>query len=211
MSESEIDVDELRTELDQIKAAMGIDERYEGATTLWLLFGLAVPVAAALSQYVVLERLPQWYHTLIWLGVLGGGAALYVAFADDAPDEGWTSEGKPAIWVQFVVVYLAAFPLQAVAAAYVGDLGYVAESALVLSIIVVMIGAAYGVLGASLRAYFVRRRDRRVFYVGTLWMVTLGVAIPRHATLETWGFAAFGACYFVYAMAAYLVLRGGNG
>ena len=158
MSEGEIDVDELRTELDQIKAAMGIDERYEGATTLWLLFGLAVPVAAALSQYVVLERLPQWYHTLIWLGVLGGGA----------------------------------------------------ESALVLSIIVVMIGAAYGVLGASLRAYFVRRRDRRVFYVGTLWMVALGVAIPRHATLETWEFAAFGASYFVYAMAAYLVLRGGE-
>jgi hypothetical protein len=41
-------------------------------------------------------------------------------------------------------------------------------------------------------------------------MVALGVAIPRHATLETWGFATFGGCYFVYVMAAYLVLRGGE-
>jgi len=212
MSDQEIDADELRAELDQIKDAMGIRERYDGATSVWLLFGFAVPVAAALSQYVHLEALPQLYHTGIWFAVLGGGAALYFAVAEDGPRPDWSGSGKPNLVVQFAVVYLASVPLQAIVFAYTDDVGYAAESTLVLAIIVVMLGVAYGVFGASLRAFYVRRRDRWVFYAGTVWMVALGVAIPYTPVLETWAYATYGACYFVYAMAAYLVLReGGDG
>jgi peptidoglycan/LPS O-acetylase OafA/YrhL len=210
MSDQDIDADELRTELDQIKDAMGIRERYDGATSVWLLFGLAVPVAAALSQYVHLEELPQLYHTGIWFAVLGGGAALYFAVVEDGPRPDWSAPGKPNLVVQFAVVYLAAVPLQAIVFAYTDDVGYAAESTLVLAVIVVMLGVAYGVFGASLRAFYVRRRDRWVFYVGTLWMVALGVAIPYTPFLETWAYAVYGGSYFVYAMAAYLVLREGG-
>jgi len=210
MSDQDIDADELRSELDQIKDAMGIRERYDGATSVWLLFGVAVPVAAALSQYVHLEELPQLYHTLIWFVVLGGGAAVYFAVVEDGPRPDWTGAGKPNLAVQFAVVYLASVPLQVVAFAHTGDVGYAAESTLVLSIIVVMLGVAYGVFGASLRAFYVRLRDRLVFYVGTVWMVALGVAIPYTPVLETWAYAAYGGCYFVYAMAAYFVLRAGG-
>lgn len=75
----EIDVDQLRAELDQIKDAMGIRERSPGAIRIWLVFGVLVPVAAGLSQVVYSQRLSQSYHGLIWLGLLGlGGFAIQV-------------------------------------------------------------------------------------------------------------------------------------
>lgn len=206
----ELDVEELRAELDQIKDAMGIQERYSGATEQWLLFGFAVPVAAAISQYVHLERLPAWYHTVTWAVVIAGAFGLYFALNDRDASLNWSTEGKPNLLVQFGIVYLASIPLQSIAGAYVGDLGYVEESALALAIIVVMIGVAYGVFGSSLRAHYVRRRDRWVFYVGTVWMVGLGVLIPEFPFLEEWAFAVFGGVYFAYAMLAYLWLRSGG-
>jgi hypothetical protein len=208
MSDERVDADELRSELNQIKDAMGIQERYDSATRLWLLFGVAVPVAAALSQWVHLGRHPQWWHTVTWFGVLGGAAALYFAFVDDRP--GRTSAGKPNLIVQFAVVYFAAVPIQIIVFAYTGNLGYETESTLVLSLIVVLLGVAYGVFGASLRAYRVRTLDRWVFYAGTVWMVAFGVATPQVAVLQTWAYAAYGGCCFLYAMAAYLVLRAGG-
>lgn len=212
MTEQDVDVEELRGDLQEIKQAMGLTERYDGASSLWLLFGVAVPVAAALSQYVHLEQLPAWYHTLVWAVVIGGAFGLYVVVTDEAFERTGGLRGKPNLWVQFAVVYLASIPLQSIAGSYTGELGYVAESAMVLSIIVVMIGVAYGVFGASLAAYHVRRRDRWIFYVGAIWMVALGVAIPQSATLETWAYAVYGGCYFAYAAGAYLVLRrGGDG
>jgi hypothetical protein len=204
--DTEIDVDALRTELDQIKDAMGIQERSAGATSVWLLFGVLVPIAAAVSQYVHLERLPAWLHPVAWLGVLGGGYALWWAVSDEPAKFAGTDAGKPNVGLQFAVVYLAAFPLQTVVAAYTPSLGYRAESALVVSIVLVLLGVAYAVLGSSLKAYYIRRRDRVPFYVGTVWMVGLGVAIPLSATLETWAYAVFGGLYFVYAVGTYLWL-----
>ena len=209
MSDQEMDVDALRTELDQIKDAMGIQERYAGATTVWLLFGVLVPVAAGVSQYVHLEQLPPWLHWVSWLGVIGGGYVLWWTVSNDAGDLAVTAAGKPNVLLQFGLVYLAAVPIQVIVGAYTPDLGYYAESALVLSVIVVLLGVAYGVLGSSLAAYYIRRRDRLAFYVGTAWMVALGVAIPQSVTLEKWAYAVFGAAYFLYAFGTYLWLSRG--
>lgn len=208
----DVDVDELRGDIEQIKAAMGIQERYSGATSIWLFFGLAVPVASALSQYVHLEHLPTWYHWLVWLVVLGGGYAGYLLFSDESIRPSGDSAGTPNLFVQFGLVYFAAVPLQTIAFEYTADVGYVAKSAMALSIIVVMLGVAYGVLGSSMEAFHVRRRDRWLFYVGTLWMIALGMLIPGRPFLETWPYAVFGGLYFVYAIGAYAVMRtGGNG
>jgi hypothetical protein len=204
--DTEIDVEQLRTELDHIKDAMGIQERYGAATSMWLLFGFAVPVASALSQYVFTERLPGWYHALIWAGVLGGAYAVWFAVADDADELSFRADGKPNLFVQFGLVYFSIFPIQAITAAFLPELGYVDEALLVQSLIVVLVGLAYGLLGSSLAAYYVRWRDRAVFYVGTAWMMALGVAIPYVDALQTWPHASFGGLYFVYAVAAYVVL-----
>lgn len=206
MSE-EPDVERLREDLDQIKEAMGIAEQYEGAGSIWLLFGLAVPVASALSQYVLIERLPKSYFSVIWFVVLGGGFGLYVAVTDREYRPTRPTQGKPNLWAQFAIVYLASIPLVAVAGAYTDGLGYIDETAMTVSIIAIMLGVAYGLLGSSMRAYRIRSRDRRIFYVGTVWMVALGVVVPQSALLERWVFAVFGGLYFIYAMGAYVVLR----
>jgi hypothetical protein len=209
--DTEIDADELRAELDQIKAAMGLEECYSGATSIWLLFGLAVPVAAALSQYVVLERLPFWYHSAIWLGTLAVAVGVFALLSDHSLGRTRPGDGKPRLWVQFLLVYLASIPLQTIASTYAGDLSYVADSSLSLSIILVTLGVAYGIFGTSLRAYYVRKRDRYVFYVGTGWMIGLALAISESTALAEWAYAVFGGVYFVYAIATYLFLEWGGG
>lgn len=210
--EPDVDVDDLRDDIEQIKAAMGIEERYSGATSAWLFLGVAVPAASALSQYVHLEQLPAWYHWFVWLVVLGAGYAGYLLASDASVRWSDRSAGTPNLMLQFGLVYFASVPVQTIAFEYVGDVGYVAESAMALSIIVVMLGVAYGVIGSSLAAHHVRKLDRWVFYAGTVWMVGLGALIPGRSVLETWGYAVFGGLYFAYAMAAYLVLRtGGDG
>ena len=178
MTESqEMDVEALRTELDQIKDAMGIRERSPGAIRVWLVFGALVPVAAAISQYVFLERLSQFYHGVVWVGILGVGGYFGARRVFDGGD-GWNAAGKPNLFVQFGAVYAAVF------------------------------GVAYVVMGSSLRAYYIQRRDRLPFYVGGAWMVALGVAIPYSDFLMEWAYAVFGGLYLLYALGTYVVLRG---
>lgn len=210
--ERDIDVEELRGDIEQIKRAMGLQERYAGAASTWIFFGLAVPVASALSQYVVVERLPQWYITAIWFVVLGGGFVLYAAVSEEDHRPNWGGHGDgPNLFAQFGIVYLAVIPLQEIAFEYAGDLDYVAETGMALAIIVAMLGVAYAVLGTSMRAFRVRRRDRALFYVGTVWMLGLAVAIAHSSTLEYWAFAVFGGLYFLYAASSYAAMRAGGG
>jgi len=206
----DVDVEQLRGDIEQIKEAMGIQERYGGATSTWLFFGVAVPVASALSQYVHMEQLATWYHWIVWLVLLGGGYAGYLLYSDESARPAESAAGRPNIFTQFVLVYFASVPVQTIAFEYVTDVGYVTESAMGLSFILVMLGVAYGVIGSSLEAYYVRRRDRWLFYAGTVWMVILGVLIPGRPFLETWAYAVFGGLYFVYAMAAYAVIQSGG-
>lgn len=208
MTDQEIDVDTLRTELDQIKDAMGIRERNEEVLEFWLYFGVLTALAAALSQYVHLQRLPAWYHTVIWGGIIGGFfVVLSLGVLDEQPTY-FGGEGKPDLSVLFVGVWLASIPIQVV----FGDSnvydGYVTASTRVLGLAIVLIGLAYFLSGNVLKAYYIRRRDRVPFYVGGLWMAVLGTAIPHVDVLRTWGYAVFGGCYLVYAVAVYVFLGG---
>jgi hypothetical protein len=210
MTESqEMDVDALRTELDQIKDAMGIRERSPGAIKVWLVFGALVPVAAAISQYVFLERLPQSYHGVVWVGILGVGGYLGARQVFEGDDGGeWNAAGKPNLFAQFGVIYAAAILLQLAIDPFLRSLTYAEGSMYVLGMILVLLGVAYVVLGSSLRAYYIRRRDRLPFYVGGLWMAALGVAIPYSEFLMEWAYAVFGGLYLVYAVGTYVVLKG---
>lgn len=102
----EIEPDDLREELETIKEAMGLQKRYSGATSMWLLFGLAVPVASALSQYVFTERLAPWLHAVVWAVVLGVGFAIWYAVAGKEEGEvGIGAGARPNRFVQFGLVY----------------------------------------------------------------------------------------------------------
>lgn len=199
----DVDPETLRRDLDRIKDAMGIAERYDGASEQWLLFGVFVAVGSALSQYVVLQELPGYWFAAIWLGLVavGGTAVGYYTNTFAA-----TPEDRPNIGYQVFVPYLAGFPLWTTLSPFLADLAYEERTALMLGVVLVLLGVGYVVAANSLRAYRIRARDRRAFALGGVLLVGLGVAIPNLEVLHTWGYAAFGTTYLVYAVAAYGVL-----
>jgi len=204
MSRENVDPAELREDIETIKDAMGLEERYEGAAVLWLVFGGLVAVAAGLSQYVFLAELSGWYHAAIWIGLLGGGGAVANRVVGEAGD-GWRRDDAPNPYLQIAVLYVVAFPIIAIQRS-VADLPRDAASATTLATIVVLIGAAYLVVGNTLKAYRIRARDRYAFYGGGALMVGLGTLIPFVEALLTWHYAAFGLVYLAYALASYAVL-----
>ncbi|WP_247730769.1 hypothetical protein [Halovivax limisalsi] len=199
----EVDRADLQRDLDRIKEAMGLAERYENAPEQWLGFGVVVAVACALSQYVVLERLPQAWFAAVWLGLFGAlGAVLSRRY-------GYSFEpgtARPNLGFQILAVYFAAFPIAAVAGSFLPELSYLEETAFTLAIILVQLGAGYVVAGETLKAYHIRDRDRYAFHAGGLLMVGLGVTVATYEPLYEWGYAAFGGAYLAYAVASYWVL-----
>jgi hypothetical protein len=208
MSDPDVDPAELEAQLSHIKEAMGLQERYEGITAQWLLFGVLVAVAAAVSQYVHLEGLPGYWHAVVWVGLLFGGGFVgmwYLLDGEEGPEFG-AADGKPSLWLIFVAAYAVVFPIQAVVAPHLADLPDDTGSMLTLSLILVLVGLAYLLMGNALRAYYIRARDRWAFYVGGVLLTALAVAIQYVEVLQTWGYAAFGGLYLVYALATYAVL-----
>jgi uncharacterized membrane protein YhaH (DUF805 family) len=203
MSE-DVDPAELQRDLDRIKAAMGVAERDESAPEQWLLFGVVVALGSLLSQYVVLERLPGFWFLVIWFGLFGAfGAVLY------RRSEGYSwapGDGEPNIGYLILVVYGGTFAVQFVVGPFLPELGYLAETAFVLGLVLVMLGIAYVVAGEALKAYRIRDRDRRAFQIGGVLLIALGIGIANVEPLREWGFAAYGGTYLVYAVASYRVL-----
>lgn len=206
---SEIDPERLRRDVEAIKEAMGLEERYEGVSTVWLIFGVLTAVAAALSQVVHAQRLTPAYHSVIWLAVLGvGGYASARAVLGSVPTT--TSERKPDPFLQFVAIYLASVPVQLVVDPFLAADTYAVNVSVRLGIVFVAIGLGYVVMANSLKAYGIRRADRLALTLGGCWILGLGALLPHLAFLREWGFATFGGVYLAYALASYRVLsRGG--
>ena len=204
MSE-ELDVDELRSELETIKDAMGIKERYPSQFQLWLVYGLLVALASLGSQLVVLLELPWWGHWLSWGSLMALGGAYQAVGMDDYPDAG-SAEAKPDIpFVYLTVFAYAVVVLTIIAPLFDGVSGVVASST-IFAVLVGAVGLAYLVAGNLLKAYYIRKRDRQTFYVGGVWMLVLAGVIPHVGVLRTWGYAAFGIAFGVHAVGSYVVL-----
>ncbi|MFC3959766.1 hypothetical protein [Halovivax cerinus] len=202
MSE-DVDRADLQRDLDRIKEAMGIAERYENAPEQWLGFGVVVAVACALSQYVVVERLPTYWFLVIWIGLFAAVGVVLNRRYGYAFEPG---SNRPNVGFQILVLYVAAFAVQIVAASFLPALSYTEESAFVLGIVLVLLGTAYVVAGETMKAYHIRDRDRYAFHAGGLLLVVLGVAITTVDSLHVWGFAVFGGVYLAYALGSYWVL-----
>lgn len=202
--ETEIDVDRLRTELDQIKDAMGIQERYPSQFQLWLVYGVLVGLAALGSQAVVLLDLPGWGHWVSWGVFMGAGGVYQWLATDEYPD------GEAGTKPDIALVYLAVLCYALVVIAAVSPLFAGADEAVVgstvFAVAVGAVGLAYLVAGNALKAFYIRRRDRLALYVGGLWMLGLALAIPRIPVLQRWGYAAFGIAFGLHAVGSYLAL-----
>lgn len=198
------DPEALQTELERIKDAMGLRDRYPSQFGLWLVYGALVLAASLASQFVVLRGLPGWWHPVAWFVLMGAGG-LY-SWRRQSADRTTASETKPNLLLQggaVAALYLV----------FVFGLAPVLDGApdrlvsiTIFSLVVGLVGAAYLVMGESLKAYFIRRRDRYAFYLGGTWMIVLAAAMPNVATLRTWGYTVFGVTYALHALAAYVAL-----
>lgn len=207
MSEKEeIDPEALRQEVEQIKDAMGLQERYPSQFALWLVFGVLVLLASLGSQLIVYRDLPGYYHPLVWFGFVGVGAAYqWWSLQNDASNRARPTDTKPRIGLQFAAVF-AMYVVVLFTFGSAIETTAEAESILLFSLPVALVGVAYLVTGESLRAYYIRRRDRWSFYLGGAWMLLLAVVMPNVEMLETWGYTVFGITYAVHALGSYLVL-----
>jgi hypothetical protein len=203
MSDSSVDSETLRRDLDRIEEAMDIADRYETAPRQWLLFGGFVGAGAALCQYVVLEQLPAYWLLVAWGGFLAGGgsfAGYSTSILERSPSE------KPNIPLLLLAPALAGLPLAIVVRPYLSPLAYQQLTTLTLAGAVTLLGVGYLLAANGLRAYRIRARDRRAFAVGGVVLLTLGVCIVTLDVLHTWGYAAFAATFVTYSVVSYGVL-----
>ncbi len=204
MSE-ELDVEQLRSELETIKDAMGIQERYPTQFRVWLVYGVLVALASVGSQAVVMQELPWWGHWLSWGGFMTAGG-IYQAVAVDDRTSSQTGAAKPDLRL----VYLSVFGYALVVLSFLSPLLEGVESAVASSTIFALfvgaVGLAYLVAGNLLQAYYIRKRDRLAFYVGGVWMLGFAGLLPQFALLRQWGYALFGIAFGLHAIGSYIVL-----
>lgn len=204
MSEPEIDIDAVQEEVNQIKEAMGLQDRYPSQFQLWLVYGVLVAMAAGVSQFIVLNQLPGWYHPIAWFGLIGTAGALQ--WFQAGKSDGKPADAKPNIQLQFGAVF-AYYAVIMTAVGVFPSVGYLVQSAVIFGMTVGLVGIGYIVVGSSLSAYYIRRRDRYSFYAGGVWMFVLAVMIPVVPVLRTWGYSVFGILYLVHSVAAYFLLK----
>lgn len=201
---TDVDPDELRGELEQIKGALGLYDRRRDWVTGWLVFGLAVGLAGAVSQAIELRGLSSWLHPVTWFGLIGlAWAASYWLAPDGTFEQG--EPGTPSVGFVYVAVIAAGVALS-VLLGPVLETAEVAEQAVVFGLIVILVGTAYLLVGQLLRAHFIRRRDRLAFYVGGAWMLPFGAAVTHVELLATYAYGLYGALFLVHALASYWLL-----
>lgn len=203
MTDESVDPAELRGDVERIKEAMGIAERYRTAPSQWAFFGAFVAVGAAACQYLVLRALPGYWVGAVWLAILAG-AASFAGYSRSVFER--TPAEKPNIPFQILMPYLAGLPLAAISWPFLPALAYTERIALTLSLALLLLGVGHVLAANALRAYSIQARDRWAFALGGVLLVALAVATAHVEVLHTWGYAAFGATYFGYSLASYVVL-----
>lgn len=202
----DVDPEQLRAQLSRIQEAMGLVERYRSAVEQWLVFGVLVAVASVASQYLYTNELSWTWYWVVWIGGLGGGSALYGRLRGGSVSWG-DGEGRPDVNAIIAGVYFAFLPILWIVYQFVPDLSYAENSLLSLSVISVLLGVAYLVVGNVLKAYYIRATDRYAFYVGGVVLIALGPLLPGFEVGRTYPYLVFGGVYLVYSVATYLYLR----
>ena len=148
MSEdSEIDPEMLRREVDQIKDAMGLQERYPSQFRLWLVFGVLVALASAGSQVIYLRDLSGSLHTVVWFGLLGVGWVYQ--WSSGETDGGWSATGtKPRIEVLWASVFALYFVFVFTLGPAIDEVGGPESDMLLFSLVVGLVGFTSAITGA---------------------------------------------------------------
>lgn len=201
----EVDVESLGEDIDAIKEAMGIEDRYPGQARMWLVYGIAIGMAAIGTNVSFAVGAPAGAYLTLWLLMTG------IIFAAQYFLVSRVSEGSPMrinwryLFGSFVVGYLALLTS-------VGDVvASNTEGALrgihFFSHLVIFLGLVFLITGVALGAERVRLRDRLPFYVGGLWMLVFAAFLPYIPELYLSGWAVFGVLFVAHSVGAYILTR----
>jgi len=208
MSEdTEIDPEVLRQEVEQIKGAMGLNERYPSEFRYWLVYGVLIALASGGSQLIALYELPNISHSVVWFGLLGAGGIYQWSKSSPTNIQRSSTGTKPRLGLLYPAVFSFIIVVLFVVFPETDSLPDAQREIIVFSQFVGLTGVAYLVVGEVLRAYYIRQRDRWAFYLGGVWMLVLAVLLPNVEFLNTWGYGVFGILYVVHALVSYLALR----
>ncbi|WP_436907036.1 hypothetical protein [Halosimplex marinum] len=207
VEDPEVDTDDLKRQLSEIKGAMGLAERYPGRARLWLLAGFVVGGAALLAQatFFLYERLGGAEYTAVWFGfvAVAGVATWWMASRLPSATAPETAPSWRAVFGSLAVFLVAATGVAGEAARQVGGLD---RALLYFGLVIATVGLGLLLTGAVLSAYRVRRRDRLVFYVGGAWILVYASWLPYVQVLRWVGVGLFGILFVVYAIGAYVYL-----
>lgn len=202
---TEIGPEELRRDIDAIKDAMGLEERYPGQARMWLVYGAAIGLTAVLTNVSFYFPLPNGGYVAGWFAMVG-----VVVLAQWRLVSRTSGPATPGVdWRQlFGAMVLALLALWT----SIGDL-IASQTAGALrgmhyfSHVVLVLGLAFLVVGVVLGAERIELRDRLPFYAGGVWMLALAAFLPHVRFLQQTGWGVFGVLFAVHSLAAYLLTR----
>ncbi|WP_135663374.1 hypothetical protein [Halorhabdus rudnickae] len=207
MSDTDVNPADLQRQLDDIRGAMGLTERYPGRARLWLLAGILVGTVAIAVQVTFFfhESISATAYVVIWGGfVIVAVLTLWLMAArlpkTDAPE---TAPSWRALFGSLGVFLVA---VSSVPGEVAGQVGGLDRALLYFGIVLAVLGLALLLSGVVLSAYRVRRRDRLVFYVGGAWTLVFASMLPYVDVLRYLGLGIFGALFALYAVLAYVYL-----
>lgn len=212
-----VDADALREDIDAIKSAMGLEERYPGQARMWLVYGAAIAVLAVLTNVTVagmaaLESsgslsvdVPGIVTAAAWFGVVVIVVAaqwrlVSRSYAPAVPSVDW----RQLFGAMLVVLLVLWFAMGELVSA---ETDAEVQGAFFLSHILLVLGAAFLLVGIVLGAEGIRLRDRLPFYVGGGWILMLAALLPHVQFLHYTGLATFGVLFAIHSAAAYVVTR----
>lgn len=215
--DTEVDPEQLQRQLAEIKGAMGLEDRYPGQRTLWLGYGVGVALVSLVTEAIFfVEELPSWGYLLVWLAfiLLAGGAQWWLV---SRTPTGPSPSMAPDWRVLFGTLVLALFALSGLVQPLLPHLetGLSAQDAGILQgayffgLAIAVAGVGFLFVGNALRAYRIRKRDRWVFYGAGVWMLVFASWFTQTEFMRLAGYAVFGILFFVYSIAAYVVLGRG--
>ncbi len=205
MSE-EIDKKALKKEINEIKDAMGLKERYPSRASMWLWVGAFVGIACLLSQIVAFSGASNLWYPVIWFGGVSISQILQKKIRKDRKKEVIKTGTKPSNWIPYLVMLLIAFVVIWNIGPLFDGLDQVEITAYTASTIFLMMGAYYFLMGNQLKAYYIRKKDRNAFYVGGGIFVILSAVVPHFYILQKWMWTIYGIAFLGFSLSTYYVL-----
>ena len=203
MSDTEVDPEALQEQLDQIKGAMGLEERYPYVVRTWLTSGVTAGVILPLID------LGEYFDfSVYWYVALLGTMLLFTwATSNWAHEETgrFTAGAKPGWWI-WIATLLAGTLTLGIGLAPVIDRSGIEDITVMTTIVTAVSGITYVMVGAMLKGYRIRKVDRYAFYTAGVWSLALAAVLLNVPFLRQWALTAVGVSFAVHGIGSYVVL-----